>query len=1065
MYHKIYNPVHNKYYDIWNKNGIETIYNYINQSNYKIGGSTILKKNLKSKDLIEIIEDCSRKNNFDDIHTKLTLIDKENIEEFSIKHTKNQNELNKLCNQLLKKGISDEIIQIINPNNKSILKKKPSTKKSQTAKSSSIPIPKYVSAQENASAVSRSLYNYYLSQYSQNEIVEKKLINMELNYTDNRSKEFEKKDQTEIWNKSFINSKPEMPFKSVETAGDGNCGYHSIIQSLIESFYILGEGSSEILKKFIHHLVILEHNPSEIALNNLIKETIKIPREIINYFRIFILQQTDKSDKKFLPDDEDNRETMKKIKGGIKSEQTTFIPSNFWLDEHVLVSIVRMFDVPVLAYLKKEQPGWDKVRKKNINENKFFITGEKGDSADCKFGQSEQSSKKDCNHIIFMFNNEYHFTYLTTTLNDYYEKIKKILQEEKDTNSIYIKYKELKEQEAEETEAKQIALRLKDKAYTEWQTLLDTKIKTEIDKYLDENYKFKNLYSVSEDKKDIEKKKTKKKLVRIMSSFNYEYNKSLESIKTNDPQDGMPPVEKAQYYGEQAEKTIITKFDKKLEPLIKEKLNTFVETLNKEAKSKFLVELIDSIKTNFSAKLKELKQSNLNTYVEDYINQQFDHTYLEEKFGSVKVYTQESLKRLKEEISQREIPPIMEKFLDEAQAQAEAEAQAQAKAKAQAEAQAKAQAEAQAKAEALLIAKSNIKIKIIEKFQDYLKREKMELYENHVNSFVNDVLIDQITIDIDSTELEKYEPPDDIIEIYIRDLIKFGNREMMRSSPQNSGSDDMYKRLSNGVLSTKIKGLFNPSNICYFNAMLSSLFHLPIIRNMDIGQFNLNDETNEFYKQFYTEFISLKNEYIKDEGPNPINTSHNLVDLAFKCLGVLDVETKNFAEQNAKRRTFLRSLPSPNPEETEELRGLMADQVRDDPAELQRKINMRGLFKAIPPGSTKYTQEDTNEAFLHLLKFTDSKETSGLVPFFRFTTQETRVCLDNRQESVTERPPFVEDVHITKINPDTSEYYHINQDYLCNFEETSAPDWRYQGDEGPSCDSKIKINFIEWPQI
>ena len=79
-------------------------------------------------------------------------------------------------------------------------------------------------------------------------------------------------------------------FKEITTDDDGNCGYHSLIQGLIESYYILGDKSNDNLKQFISNIQnILKLDPKKIAKDNRTNNKISIPRVVINHFRRFIL--------------------------------------------------------------------------------------------------------------------------------------------------------------------------------------------------------------------------------------------------------------------------------------------------------------------------------------------------------------------------------------------------------------------------------------------------------------------------------------------------------------------------------------------------------------------------------------------------------------------------------------------------------------------------------------------------------------------------------------------------------------------------------------------------------
>ena len=87
---------------------------------------------------------------------------------------------------------------------------------------------------------------------------------------------------------SFLKSSKH--FKEIVADGDGNCGYHSVIQGLIESYYILGNESNDNLKQFIKDIKEkLKLDPKQIVSDNRKNNKITIPRQVVNHFRRFIL--------------------------------------------------------------------------------------------------------------------------------------------------------------------------------------------------------------------------------------------------------------------------------------------------------------------------------------------------------------------------------------------------------------------------------------------------------------------------------------------------------------------------------------------------------------------------------------------------------------------------------------------------------------------------------------------------------------------------------------------------------------------------------------------------------
>jgi hypothetical protein len=255
---------------------------------------------------------------------------------------------------------------------------------------------------------------------------------------------FTKKNAQIISNDSFL--KKSKHFEEISTAADGNCGYHSIIQGLIESYYILGDKSNNNLKQFIRNIKEkLNLDPKQIVLDNRKNNKITIPREVINHFREFILDVKapsnlrvpmpdgtvkhiferenevaeypydgdkkmylkTKKDVKIIKDEkENNKKIIDSIKGGIKLSGS--INSQYWLREEVLSGIFSIFNIPIYTFLKynDELTGLDKV----VN----LLPKE------CK-------NVENCGHIIFMVNDGNHFNYITTNIQGYNNNILKCL--------------------------------------------------------------------------------------------------------------------------------------------------------------------------------------------------------------------------------------------------------------------------------------------------------------------------------------------------------------------------------------------------------------------------------------------------------------------------------------------------------------------------------------------------------------------------------------------------------------------------------------------------------------
>jgi len=231
-------------------------------------------------------------------------------------------------------------------------------------------------------------------------------------------------------------------FNMVTTNDDGNCGYHSVIQGLIECYYIMGNKSNDYLKQFIKDIEnVLEINPKEIVVNNRQKNKIDIPREVVNHFRQFILEVEDPikkmpdgrpihiferenevpevkwntkkeqymkariPTKQYKKNQTDNKKVYDNINGGIKMSDIT---STNWLREEVVAGIVDIFGVAIYSFLTYEDT--------TFLTDKIVNTPVK-----CKEGI------KGCGHVIFMVNDGSHFTYLKTDIQDYNNNILKCL--------------------------------------------------------------------------------------------------------------------------------------------------------------------------------------------------------------------------------------------------------------------------------------------------------------------------------------------------------------------------------------------------------------------------------------------------------------------------------------------------------------------------------------------------------------------------------------------------------------------------------------------------------------
>jgi hypothetical protein len=236
-------------------------------------------------------------------------------------------------------------------------------------------------------------------------------------------------------------------FDEILTHDDGNCGYHSIIQGLIESYYVLGNKSNDNLKQFISNIKnILNLDPKQIVSDNRKNKKITIPREVINHFRQFILDvkahpklrvpmpdgtlkhvferedevveypydggkgkylKKKKSAKDVKKEKINNKEIINRIQGGIKD--SGIITSNYWLREEVLSGIFFIFNIPIYTFLK-------------------YIDTDTGMDRSNNLLPKNCSSVKDCGHIIFMVKNEIHFNYITTNIQGYNSNILKCLE-------------------------------------------------------------------------------------------------------------------------------------------------------------------------------------------------------------------------------------------------------------------------------------------------------------------------------------------------------------------------------------------------------------------------------------------------------------------------------------------------------------------------------------------------------------------------------------------------------------------------------------------------------------
>jgi len=235
-------------------------------------------------------------------------------------------------------------------------------------------------------------------------------------------------------------------FGKIKTNPDGNCGYHGMIQGLLESYFLMGSKSHDNLKKFVEEVKQkLNVNVKEIIVKNRNAEFIDIPREVINYFRNFILEikgntVTQSGEKAHIFEREDevasmkydndnekftkkpikkkqitqnklnNKQLIDKIKGG--NLQSNSIPSKYWLNEKVIVGCQAIFKVPFYCFMTYTDT--------KIGVNKAIWNPCDGDVFDC-------------GHIIFIENNGNHFTLMTTDLQDYNNNILKCIGAETKT--------------------------------------------------------------------------------------------------------------------------------------------------------------------------------------------------------------------------------------------------------------------------------------------------------------------------------------------------------------------------------------------------------------------------------------------------------------------------------------------------------------------------------------------------------------------------------------------------------------------------------------------------------
>ena len=521
--------------------------------------------------------------------------------------------------------------------------------------------------------------------------------------------------------------------------------------------------------------------------------------------------------------------------------------------------------------------------------------------------------------------------------------------------------------------------------------------------------------------------------------------------------------EQAKNLGEEAKKASMTESKTELEELVNpeiQKLSTFLDGFKKKVISEFLGDLKSKIIVDFKDKLKQESYGNYDKLVETYISGKLKDapckTHIENRFSSIKPYTQESLEKLKEEISQEIISSNIEDFKTLVDQKIKDEAEAQAQRKIQAE------------------RKAIISNKIIEKFKEFLDSAELVQYKEYVNKYVNEKLMKKI--DTNKIQVEDLDLIiNKILDDNISNLFKYGNGFIRDSQPPNSGSAIRSRQISYTPLLTIIKGLENPSSICYFNALLSSLFHLPIIRNLTIQQLNLEtlnelpESLRESYSEFYKGFIEFKNQYILPSEGNKVNLiSKMLIKLAYNCLEAYNQisheNDKIRFEQDSVKIKELKleiDIKGLDPEKTEYLKKL---QERGTPDQLlaKRKNIYAGMFKENPENSDFFSQEDTNLALLTILDFTDRSQTLGLNKFFRFRKIEKRYCI-NIANTTKERT--LQDLRFEwKPSPFDKSYKDINFQNLQ--EKDSGTEWKYNDDNQElQCDWESKTIIPEWPQI
>lgn len=210
--------------------------------------------------------------------------------------------------------------------------------------------------------------------------------------------------QPEVDNILAITTVTELKqyFDTLDTKGDGNCGYQIVVQGLIESYCVMGSQANAQLTSFVDAIQNMEHksNPIRTALEHQVKKnTIAFDRKIINHLRNMLLEYFKKTHHETL-DDSSTKQGIRRINGGIHTKDT--VDHTNWLQGEDITMIMELFNVPFLTAT---------ITRSSTVKVASIIVPSCPTTADCK------------HHHICMQTDSTHYKYMSPKWNSYTEKV------------------------------------------------------------------------------------------------------------------------------------------------------------------------------------------------------------------------------------------------------------------------------------------------------------------------------------------------------------------------------------------------------------------------------------------------------------------------------------------------------------------------------------------------------------------------------------------------------------------------------------------------------------------